>query len=326
MEVLENEINENFDNYYNLLLEKQNLNKYKIQRSRLFAKIECHVHSLIENRDSYVQKRFRNSTYHKVTWQTKDFKNKFSSQNNTNIENISEEKNFNDEDDSNGKSKNKNNVLSKNNNSAGKNLESSIEGKISFKYVNILVDSNSNTRDKTSQPRNSKLARNKNNNYSSSLLNEKNNQVKISKRNNLNDKNENENENKNLVENINNSKLGNLNNKPKEIINYSQNEDLKKYISPVNLLFFIVNEKKIEFPLNNTNSQTLDKKLEFFNFFAKENDLIETYQEFCNTKGNSTNCCICLKLFIEYDTKVVCNSCNIAYHNVFFNFFYINYK
>lgn len=77
MEVLENEEKISYENYYNFFLKREELDKYLIKRSRIYAKINCAYHSLESGRDSEVQRTFRNLIYHKETFLYKDFKNKF---------------------------------------------------------------------------------------------------------------------------------------------------------------------------------------------------------------------------------------------------------
>lgn len=77
MEVLENDITESFENYYNSLLPKRDYEKYKIKKTRLLAKIHCFDHSQDSSRNIEIQREFRKITYHQETFNFSQFKNKF---------------------------------------------------------------------------------------------------------------------------------------------------------------------------------------------------------------------------------------------------------
>jgi len=77
MEVIENEENISYENYYNFFLKRENLDKYLIKKTRIYAKIYCSYHSFENERNFEVQKTLRNLVYHKETFLYKDFQNKF---------------------------------------------------------------------------------------------------------------------------------------------------------------------------------------------------------------------------------------------------------
>lgn len=95
MEVLENQEEISLENYYNFFLKRENLDKYMIQRSRVYAKIYCFNHSVSDQRNSEVQKIFRNIVYHKETILYKDFKHIYQfNKKDSKFNNFNSEKNF----------------------------------------------------------------------------------------------------------------------------------------------------------------------------------------------------------------------------------------